>query len=540
MTEDPLPFRSRRSPVLATGGMVATSQPLASRAGAALLERGGTAVDAAVAAALALAVTEPVSCGLGGDCFALVYQDGQVTALDGSGAAPAGLTLERVAAAGFAAGLPALHALTVTVPGAVQGLFDLQARCGALPRAEVCAPAIALAEGGFPVGPITAHHWGREAEKLRAAPGGRQLLLAGERAPRAGERFANPALGRVLRALAQDGPVAFYRGELAARTAAAVQAAGGVLAPADLAAHASRWSTSLRAPYRGVVVHEHPPAGQGLAALLALGVLEARAAWRHPPGSAARLHETIEALRLAFADARRFVADPARAPVPVAGLLDPAYARARAAQVDPSRAAADPLAGSPVGASETVYLAAVDGAGRACSLIFSNYMGTGTGIAPEGLGFTLQNRGLGFSLDPAHPNALAPGKRPYHTIIPALLTRPDGSLLAAFGVMGGFMQPQGHVQVVQALVDDGLDPQAALDRPRLCLQGGEPAGAVALEEGIDPAAAAALSALGHRVEHPVAGFARAQFGRGQVILRDEQGVLWGGSDPRADGCAIGV
>lgn len=533
------PF-SPRTPVHTSGGVVATSQPQAARAGAAQLSLGGNAIDAAVAAALALAVTEPVSCGLGGDCFALVYDAGEITALDGSGAAPAGLTLERLAAAGCARELPPRHALTITVPGAVRGLCDLLACHGTRSREAVFAPAIALAEEGCSVGPITAQAWGREAAALRAIPGGSQLLLADGRAPAAGEAWRNPGLARVLRAIASDGPAAYYEGPIARAIATVVQGAGGVLAEADLAVHASRWGRSIALDYRGVRVHEHPPAGQGIAALIALGILEAREAWRHPWGSPARLHETIEALRLAFADARAFVADPARAAVPVAGLLERDYLRARAAQIDPARAARDPRAGAPDPASHTVYVAAVDGAGRACSLIFSNYMGTGTGIAPDGLGFTLHNRGLGFSLDPAHPNAVAPGKRPYHTIIPALATRADGSLLACFGVMGGFMQPQGHVQVLQALLDDGCDPQAALDRPRWCLRAGEAAGVVALEEGIEPALADALRARGHTIEHPIGGWERALFGRGQVIVRDPDGALRAGSDPRADGCAIAV
>lgn len=525
-----------RSPVYAAGGIVATTQPLASAAGAEILRRGGNAIDAAVAAAGVLAVTEPMSCGLGGDGFALVYDGdgGAVHGINGSGRAPAALSIDRVRADGFAGALPVTHAHTVTVPGAVSCFCALQERFGKLPLADAWARAVELADGGFPVAPITAYWWEVGANMLlRGSPGGGQLLLDG-RAPRAGELIRNRALADVLRAIAAGGARAFYAGWPAERIAGAVRRAGGVMTTDDLHAHEAEWVEPIATSFGDARIWECPPNGQGLTALLALDLIAARGV---PDDPVDRAHLVIEALRLAFADARRYIADPAHARVPVAALLDPAYAAARAELIDMARANPDPAHGRPLASSDTVYLSAVDGDGTACSLIFSNYMGFGTGIVPDELGFPLQNRGANFSLDPAHPNALAPGKRPYHTIIPALATRvADGSLYASFGVMGGFMQPQGHVQVALALLCDGDDPQTALDRPRLCIQDR----GVALEDGTPTVVVEGLRARGHDVR-VVTGHARALFGRGQVITRDPAtGVLCGGSDPRGDGCAVVV
>jgi gamma-glutamyltranspeptidase/glutathione hydrolase len=559
-----LEFNSRRSPVLGRRGMVATSQPLAVAAGLELLAQGGNAADAAVATAAALNVTEPTSTGIGGDCFALYYDAAarQVSALNGSGRAPAALTLERVQRAGFGDELPPFHPYTITVPGACAGWCDLVETHGRLPVSAALAPAIRLAEAGFPVAPVTAHFWQRGAERqLRTAPGGQELTIAG-RGPRPGEIFRNPGLARTLRAVAAGGQAAFYQGEIAEAIAATVQAAGGCLRVEDLAGHHSDWEQPISVTYRGLRIWECPPNGQGLAALLGLNILEGFDLAEQPPLSAARLHLEIEAMRLAFADARRYVADPAPRPgrsaafrpAPLAGLLSKEYAAGRRRLIDPARATLDQRFGVPASASDTVYLSVVDGDGNACSFINSNYMGFGTGIVPPGWGFTLQNRGHNFSLDPQHPNALAPGKRPYHTIIPAMITRPapgqapghapapgaGEDLFASFGVMGGFMQPQGHLQVMVALADDGLDPQSALDRPRFCISTGSPDGAVSLEQGIPPETLAELARMGHPVE-AVSGHARAVFGRGQVILRDPgSGVLCGGSDPRADGCAMSL
>ncbi len=539
---DTLPeFNSRRSPVYGRRGMVAASQPLAVAAGLEVLAAGGNAADAAVATAAALNVTEPTSTGIGGDCFALFYdaQTGHISALNGSGRAPAGLTLDRLAAEGFAHELPPYHAHTVTVPGACAGWCDLVERHGRLPLARILAPAIRLAEEGFPVAPLTAYFWQRGAERqLRTAPGGQELTLDG-RGPRAGELFRNPGLARTLRAVAEGGKRAYYQGPIAEAIAATLQAAGGCMTVEDLAAHTSTWEQPISTTYRGLRIWECPPNGQGLAALLALNILEGYDLAALNPLAPERLHLTIEAMRLAFADARWYVADPAFKPAPLAELLAKSYAETRRKLIDPRRATVDQQYGAPVAGSDTVYFCVVDGAGNACSFINSNYMGFGTGIVPAGWGFTLQNRGHNFSLDADHPNALAPRKRPYHTIIPAMATREaDGSLYAAFGVMGGFMQPQGHMQVVVGLADDDLNPQAALDRPRFCITDGAAGGHVALEDGIPPATLDRLAQMGHRVSL-VTGYDRATFGRGQIIRRDPAtGVLCAGSDPRADGCAM--
>ena len=518
-------------------GMVATSQRAATEAGVEILRAGGNAADAAIAAAAALNVTEPTSTGLGGDCFALFYEaaSGAITALNGSGRAPAALTLDLIAAQGLAE-LPRFHPHTITVPGACAGWCDLLERHGKLSRARVFEPAIRLAEEGFAVGENTAHFWARGLEQRKGAANLDELAIDG-RAPRAGERFTNPGLARTLRAIADGGKDAYYRGEIAAALVEVVRAAGGVMTADDLAAHTSTWDEPISIPYRGHRIWECPPNGQGLTALLALGILDGLDLAGQDPLGPDRVHLLVEALRLAFADTRWYVADPKVVHVPVAELLSPAYLAGRRAAIDPRRATADVRRGAPVAGTDTVYFCVVDGDGNACSFINSNYMGFGTGLVPRGWGFTLQNRGHGFSLDPAHPNALAPGKRPYHTIIPGMITRADGSLYAPFGVMGGFMQPQGHVQVVVGLLDDGLAPQAAVDRPRWCIEPVDGDGAVHLEEGVPAATAEALAARGHRLVPGVAGFERALFGRGQIIRRDPGGTLTGGSDPRADGAA---
>jgi gamma-glutamyltranspeptidase/glutathione hydrolase len=539
-------FHSRRSPILAHNGMVATSQPLAAMAGLQILIAGGNAADAAVATAAALNATEPTSTGLGGDCFALFYdaKTHAITALNGSGRAPAALTLDLLAQQGFADGLPpsASHAHTITVPGTCAGWCDLVARHGTMSMRDVLAPAIRLAEEGFPVAPITAYFWQRGAERqLVNSRGGRELTIDG-RGPRAGEVMRLPTLARSLHAVAEGGKEAFYHGEIAHKIAATVQAHGGTMTVEDLAAHESTWDEPISTTYRGVRVWECPPNGQGLATLIALNMLEGFELNGMNPLGAERLHLLIEAMRVAFADTQWYVADPAFNPIPLDALTSKRYAESRRKLIDPTKATVDTQRGSPVGTSrsDTVYLTAADGAGNACSFINSNYMGFGTGIVPEGTGISLQNRGHLFSLDARHPNALAPRKRPYHTIIPAMATREsDGSLYASFGVMGGFMQPQGHVQVVVAMLDDRLDPQAALDRPRFCLTEANPRSRVELEVGVPKETLSRLAEMGHTLVS-VEGYARAVFGRGQIIYRDpESGVLWGGSDPRADGQAVG-
>ncbi|MCZ7546916.1 MAG: gamma-glutamyltransferase [Anaerolineae bacterium] len=341
-------------------------------------------------------------------------------------------------------------------------------------------------------------------------------------------------MARTLQAIAEGGPAAFYTGPVADAIVATLQEHGGVMTHDDLKAHASTWETPVHTNYRGVEVYECPPNGQGIAALLALNVAAGWDLAALPWDAPERLHLMVEAMRLAFADARHYVADPAFSPAPVDFLLSRAYADQRRALVSPARAMAPPAFGAPLPGSDTVYLTAVDGRGNACSFINSLYAGFGTGIVARGTGVFLQCRGASFSLDPEHPNALAPGKRPYHTIIPGMALK-DGALWASFGVMGGFMQPQGHFQVMSAMIDDDLNPQEALDRPRFCLMRGTGDSVLALEEGIPVSAMARLAALGHTVR-PVSGQGRGLFGSGQIIRRDaETGVLFGGSDPRKDG-----
>ena len=342
-----------------------------------------------------------------------------------------------------------------------------------------------------------------------------------------------------MRIIAEGGREAFYEGEIAQNIAQTVQAFGGTMTTDDLAAHQSDWPEPISTVYQGIRIHECPPNGQGLIALLTLNIL-AQFDLPDDPLSVERLHLLIEALRLAFADGRWYIADLEHNDMPIDDLLGDAYAKQRAGLIDPDRATVDQLRGAPVAGSDTVYLSVVDGLGNACSFINSNYMGFGTGIVPPRTGFSLQNRGHNFSLDSAHPNAVAPRKRPYHTIIPAMATREsDGSLYTSFGVMGGFMQPQGHAQVVVGMLNDMLDPQEALDQPRIAIEDGTSGGRVAVEHGIPVAVMSRLAEMGHSIR-PVTGHGRAIFGRGQIIRRDSSsGVLVGGSDPRADGLAMG-
>ena len=533
-------FTSHRSPVYSRSGIVATSQPLATAAGIEILSKGGNAADAAVAAAAALNVTEPTSTGIGGDMFALYFdaQTKQVTALNGSGRAPSALTLERLKREGLLAdSLPFYHPHTVTVPGACAGWCDLIQKHGSLSLSDILAPAIRLADEGFPVAPLTAHFWARGADRqLKSALNGHEMTIDGH-APKAGEIFRNKGLAKTFKLVAKQGAHGFYQGLVAEAIVAVIKEAGGCMSAEDLALHVSTWESPISVDYRGLRVYECPPNGQGITALIALNILEGFDLASMDLLSPEKMHVMIEAMRLAFADAKWYVSDPAFAKIPMKELLSKEYASERRKLIDLKRATVDPQRGSPVNSSGTVYLSVVDGMGNACSFINSNYMGFGTGIVPMGWGFTLQNRGHNFSLDPNHPNALAPGKRPYHTIIPAMVTRvTDNSLYASYGVMGGFMQPQGHVQVLSALKDAELDPQSALDLPRFCLDAGSSGGRVDIEEGMPTATVNALREMGHPLNE-ISGYERAVFGRGQVILRDDAGVLCGGSDPRADGVA---
>ncbi|MFP4509850.1 MAG: gamma-glutamyltransferase family protein [Spirochaetaceae bacterium] len=545
-------YRSRRSAVVSLGGMAATSQPTATQAAVSVLDRGGTAADAAVAAAAVLQVTQPCSTGLGGDAFCLYYDASSRTvhALNGSGRAPADLTVERLRREGLSSDLPPFHAHTVTVPGAAAAWQDVLERFGRLPRADVVAPAIRLATEGFPVAPMTALWWKAGAERqLSNTAFGSELMKDG-RAPRAGERFRNPGLARVLESFAESGAAPFYTGDIAERVVAAVRQAGGCMQMSDLAAHRSEWVDPVSVRYRDVEVWECPPNGQGLAALIAMNILNHLDC--DEPDSTRFTHCMVEAMRLAFADAEYCVADPAEVPIPLDELLSDGYGRLRAGQIDRNRAAAVVQAGDiarglyphrggtpggPRVGDDTVYLAVTDADGNGCSFINSNFMGFGTGIVPEGCGYSLQNRGYGFSLDPDHPNALRPGRRPYHTIIPGLITSPHGlELHSVIGVMGGMMQPQGHLQVVSALVDADLDPQSALDRERFQLEDGKPNGTVLVEESESGRLAADLAGYGHRIRE-ISGLGRYQFGLGQIIRRTVDGWM-AGSDGRGDGCAL--
>jgi gamma-glutamyltranspeptidase/glutathione hydrolase len=515
-----------------TRGMVASSQRHASAIGAQVLRDGGTAADACVAMDAVLHVTEPASTSLGGDMFALYYdaRTSEITALNGSGRSPRARMVDDIAC-DERGRIPERHGDAVTVPGVCAGWFDLNARHGTVPVAKLLAPAIDVAESGFEVARVAAAVWQRNLSQLQSA----ELTVNG-RAPAEGETFRNPNLAGVLRAIAADGPAALYTGGVAERIVAAVRAAGGAMTTEDLASHVSTWEDPISVGYRDVRVWECPPNGQGLATLLALAMLDTLEVGAF--GTAERAHVQIEALRLGFADARWYVADPAVAPAPLDELLSPDYIATRRARIDRDRAATDVPHGSPAGIPGTVYHCAVDAAGNACSVVSSTFASFGCGIVPRGLGFTLQNRACGFVLDPLHPNAYAPGKRPYHTIIPGMLTRADGTLWGPFGVMGGPMQPQGHLQVVMAVVDDRTSPQDALDRARFFIEPEIDGGRVYLETGTPASVAAGLRTRGHDIVVDPDTRGRSMFGRGQVILREPDGSLVGGSDHRADGCAL--
>jgi gamma-glutamyltranspeptidase/glutathione hydrolase len=538
-------FISRRSPVLSTSGIVASSQPFATLAGVKTLEKGGSAADAAIAVAAALNVTQPCSTGLGGDCFCLYYEASQkrVLALNGSGRAPAALDLERIFKDGLRNGLPDHHPHTVTVPGAPAAWCDVQQAFGRLQLAEVLEPAILLAERGFPVAPLSSQWWSDSAKRvLTRHRFGEEIMFDG-RGPLPGEVVRIPTLARSLKILAEEGKKPFYDGRIAERIVEAVREEGGVMTMEDLASHASEWIEPISIDYRGVRIWECPPNGHGLAALLALTIARCFDVKALAANSAERYHLLIECMRLAFADTSWYVTDPDFYAVPTAELLSEKYAKERAGLIDLNATNSSPPRGNPKGISpgtDTVYFSAVDGEGNGCSFINSTFLGFGSGIVPEGCGYSLQNRGLCFSLDPEHPNRLEPKKRPYHTIIPGLATHTDGgTLFAVFGVMGGMMQPQGHLQVVSALVDDELDPQAALDRARFQLKDGLASESVLLEDSVNSTIAQGLTERGQRVEI-VSGRERSLFGLGQIIIQDSQGVFWAGSDPRGDGCAMSV
>lgn len=530
------PFRSRRSNVLARHGLVATSQPLAAQAGLEMLRRGGNAVDAAVAVAVTLNVVEPMSTGIGGDLFALVWmaKEGRLRALNASGRSPYAATIERIRSLGHNH-IPIAGMLPVTVPGATSGWEALIQTCGRLSLPEVMAPAIRYAEEGFPVSEVIAAGWKASERKLAAHPSSAKTYLLHGRAPRMGEIFRQPDLARTLRVVAEEGAQAFYHGEIAERIVAFSQANGGLLSLQDLRDHAPTWVEPIYTDYHGVRLYECPPNGQGIVALMALNILQGYDLVSLGHNSPPYLHLIIEALKLAFVDAHHHVTDPELYPVPVEQMLSAKYAARCRKLINPDYAADPPNTGIPT-QGDTVYLTAADGEGNVVSLINSLYMGFGSGMVVEGTGICLQNRGHSFSLDPKHPNHLAPHKRPYHTIIPAMVLGANGKPLYSMGVMGGHMQPQGHIQVLLNLVDFAMSPQEALDAPRVRWEEDKQ---VFIEPLLGEETRQALIAMGHDVA-PLDQASISTFGGGQVIRIDpETGVLCAGSEPRKDGCAVG-
>ncbi len=521
-----LPYPSRRQPVLARN-VVATSQPLAAQAGASMIARGGNAVDAALAAAITLTVVEPVSNGMGSDLFAIVWDGRELVGLNASGRAPAGTSAARYAGKPE---MPQRGWEPVTIPGAVSGWVALSQRFGKLPFADLFEPAIRYARDGWIVSPTIAGQWERAAGVLPHDLGFAEHFLPRGRAPRAGESFSCPPQARTLETIASTKGEAFYRGALAQAMVADARRHGAVHTLEDFARHGADWVVPLGFDYRGTTVHQIPPNGQGIATLIALGILESFDLAREAPDSLAAQHRAIEAMKLAFADVYHYVGDPSHMRVSPDSLLDRAYLASRAKLIDPKRAQ-DFGPGTPPSGG-TVYLAAGDADGTMVSLIQSNYMGFGSGVVVPGTGISLQNRGAGFTLEPGHANVIAGGKRPYHTIIPGFLTR-AGAPLAAFGVMGGPIQPQGHVQALVRVLDRGMNPQAALDAPRWRWNR---EGTLDLEPSMDADVQRGLAALGHRIVQSADSY--MDFGAGQFVVKLGDGFL-AASDPRRDGQAVG-
>ena len=531
------PYPSQRMPTIAVNGVVATGQPLAAQAGLAVLRRGGNAVDAAVATAITLTVVEPTSNGIGGDAFALVWDGSRLHGLNGSGRAPAALTPDVVRQAGHDV-MPGRGWLAVTVPGAPRAWRDLHERWGRLPFDELFHDAIRYGEEGYPLSPVLASGWRRAIAAYRTFSGPEFAGWMPTFAPSGfasapGAVWASLGHAQTLREIARSGTESFYRGALAERIAAFAAETGGLITLEDLAAHASTWVDPLTTNYRGYDVWEIPPNGQGMAALVALNILEGFELGRYPRDSTESLHLQIEAMKLAFADAQRYIGDPAfqsDAPERLwTALLDKGYAAKRRGLVEETatlHSHGEPLHGG------TVYLCTADRDGLMVSMIQSNYQGFGSGVVVPGTGMALHNRGNGFTLEDNHPNRLAPGKRPFHTIIPGFLTR-DGEAVGPFGVMGGHMQPQGHLQMVVNMVDYGMNPQASLDAPRWMWTKGL---AVALEHSVPAHVIRGLVQRGHAVTVPPDSVG---FGRGQIIRRLPSGAYAAGSEPRTDGAAVG-
>jgi gamma-glutamyltranspeptidase/glutathione hydrolase len=519
------PYPSQRMPVLARN-VVATSQPLAAQAGLRMLLKGGNAVDAALAAAIALTVVEPTSNGIGSDAFAILWDGRKLHGLNSSGRSPRALSPGRFAGRTT---LPTLGWDTVTVPGAVAAWAALSQRFGALAFADLFEPALDYAARGFPVAPITAARWQDAHVRYPDFPEIQRAFFPGGRAPHAGEVFRCPSQAETLAAIADTSGEAFYRGPLARAIADCAAAEGGLMTAEDLAAHRADWVEPIAVDYGGVRLHEIPPNGQGIAALIALGILRHLAPGRFAVDSAESLHLQIEAMKHAFSDAFRHVGDPACMEVTSAELLQEDRLAAAAAEIRMDTAAT--LGTTRPAGGGTVYLTAADASGMMVSYIQSNYLGFGSGVVIPGTGIALQNRGLGFTLTAGHPNCVAGGKRPFHTIIPGFVTR-SGQPLMSFGVMGAHMQPQGHVQMMVRVFDYGQNPQAACDAPRWHVA---PDGSVQLEPGFPPDTPAGLARRGHRVSTTAP---RSLYGGGQLIHRLEDGYA-AASDWRKDGQAVG-
>lgn len=519
------PYPSQRSPVLARN-VVATSQPLAAQAGLRMLLAGGNAIDAAVASAITLTVVEPNNNGLGSDAFAIVWDGKTLVGIDGSGRSPAGWTSERFARD---TRMPDFGWGSVTVPGAVSLWRALSTRFGALPFEALFEPAIAYARDGFPVGPLSARYW-RFAERTYADfPDFGAHFLPGGRAPRAGEIFRCPDTAETLARIAATGGESFYRGDLATRIVDCAKRAGGALGREDLAAQHAEWIDPIASAYRDVTLHEIPPSGQGLTAQIALGVLDRFDVAAHPIDSADSIHLQVESFKLAWAEAERHIADRDHMRDPPQRFLDAARLDAAAQRID-MRRASRPVASVP-SSPDTVYLATGDASGRMVSLIQSNYLGFGSGIVIPGTGIHLQNRGRGFTLEPGHPNQVGPSKRPFHTIIPGFVTR-AGAPLLAFGVMGGHMQAQGHVQMLVRMFDHGQNPQTACDAPRWHVRED---GALLLEPGHAAATVDSLRERGHEI---VLDAMPHLFGGGQLVHALADGYC-AASDKRKEGQAVG-
>lgn len=528
-------FDARRSPVRARNGMVATSQPLAAIVGLRTLMAGGNAVDAAVATAAALAVVEPMSTGLGGDLFALVWDapEKRVLAINGSGRSPAASSLEELQRQGLSE-IPVESPYAVTVPGTVDAWQALLEKSGTMSLADVLQPAIQYAEEGFPVTDVIGRAWASGVPKLAKRPSGQELLSNGA-APKPGDLMRLPQLAESLRAIAEGGRDAFYNGPIAEKMARYVQEEGGWLSADDMATHTSDWVEPISTDYRGIRVWECPPNGQGINVLLGLNILEGFDIESMGHQSPETYHHLIEATRLAMADGFRYITDPLAEHIPTTELLSGPYAWQRRSQIQPYRALQNVEAGKFPPMGNTVYITVVDGQGNACSLMNSIFRGFGTGLVVPGTGIVLHCRGILFSLDPAHPNHLAPRKRTFHTIIPSMTTR-DGELWASFGVMGALQQAQGQIQVLTNMIDFGQGPQEALNALRYRTRPGK---ATAVEEGIPLETYNGLEQRGHSLEL-VAGPRRTLFGKGQIIVRDpDTGVLTAGSEPRSDGAAVG-